>query len=276
MLKRQLKFAKNSIIEYLTHYSDSVYLQWYFNDTKRLIKFKNLHQGEDCFIIGNGPSLNKMNLSLLNNYYTFGLNKIHLIFERVNLNLSYHVAINPLVIEQSKKEIENLNCPSFLSARAAHNVINKREHIYKIFTGGPFTFQPDCSKLVYEGYTVTYVAMQLAYYMGFKRIFLIGVDHNFVYTGNPNEKQLLTGDDPNHFASGYFGNQEWHLPDLEASELAYRLAKFHFNRSGREIYDATVDGKLQIFPKITFEQALDMCSKNCLSKTREFEQSVKK
>ncbi|WP_149031242.1 6-hydroxymethylpterin diphosphokinase MptE-like protein [Moorena producens] len=267
MLKKKLRVARDSIVEYLNNYSDPVYLQWYFNESKRLLKFKKINKKEDCFIIGNGPSLNKIDLSLLNNYYTFGLNKIYLIFDKVNLNISYHVAVNHLVVEQSAREFENLNCPSFLSARAADNVVDKRDHIYKIFTAGsPFVFQTDASKLICEGYTVTYVAMQLAFYMGFKRIFLIGVDHNFTAVGNPNEKQFLKGDDPNHFTPGYFGNKEWHLPDLEGSELAYHMARFNFNRSGREIYDATVDGKLQIFPKITFEQALDMCKKKVVVK----------
>ncbi|MCK4793220.1 MAG: hypothetical protein KAV87_56340 [Desulfobacteraceae bacterium] len=50
--------------------------------------------------------------------------------------------------------------------------------------------------------TVKYVAMQIAYYMGFRRVFLIGVDHNYKAIGNPNEKQLLSGvDQP--FQGGY-------------------------------------------------------------------------
>ncbi|NEQ82820.1 MAG: hypothetical protein F6K26_22040, partial [Moorea sp. SIO2I5] len=133
MLQKQLRVARDSIVEYLNNYSDPVYLQWYFNESKRLLKFKNIHKKEDCFIIGNGPSLNKIDLSLLNNYYTFGLNKIYLIFDKVNLNISYHVAVNHLVVEQSAREFENLKCPSFLSARAAAKVVDKRDHIYKIF-----------------------------------------------------------------------------------------------------------------------------------------------
>ncbi|ALJ67732.1 MULTISPECIES: hypothetical protein [unclassified Synechocystis] len=75
---------------------------------------------------------------------------------------------------------------------------------------------------------------------------------------NPNEKQILNSEDPNHFDSRYFSNQEWNLPDLEASELAFHLANFHFKRDSRKIYDATLEGKLNIFDKISFEQALSM------------------
>ena len=55
--------------------------KWEKNESPRLDLFRNIHKDEDCFIIGNGPSLNKMDLGLLNDYYTFGLNKIYMLFE---------------------------------------------------------------------------------------------------------------------------------------------------------------------------------------------------
>ncbi|MFH1079359.1 MAG: 6-hydroxymethylpterin diphosphokinase MptE-like protein [Pseudomonadota bacterium] len=243
----------------LLHCNDREYLHWYVKHRSRLLKFKNIHQGQGCFIIGNGPSLNKTNLSALKKYHTFGLNKIYLLFDKVDLNLSYHVAVNPLVIEQSTKELESLRCPSFLSYRPARHIVNHRHHIYFIMTNGNYLFETDLSRQLCEGYTVTYVALQIAFYMGFSQVFLVGVDHNFKATGTPNDKQFLRGDDQNHFDPNYFGNREWHLPDLEASELSYHLANFHFRRDGRQVYDATVDGKLNIFPKISYEQALEMC-----------------
>jgi len=51
------------------------------------------------------------------------------------------------------------------------------------------------------------------------------------------------------------------LPDLETSEVTYQLAKCYYKLDGREIFDATIDGKLQIFPKIFYEEALKICTK---------------
>jgi hypothetical protein len=261
-LKQVMKPVKERIWVFLNYYHDPLYREWYFKHSKRLLKFKDLHRGEDCFIIGNGPSLNKMDLKPLKNYHTFGLNKIYLMFEKIDLNLSYHVAVNRLVIEQSVNEFEALACPSFLSFRAARDIVRQLDHIYMIETGGvPHMFQGDIARKIFEGYTVTFIALQIAYYMGFQNCYLIGVDHNFKAVGNPNEIQLLTGEDRNHFDARYFLNNKWQLPDLEGSELSYHLAKFHFERSGRIIYDATVGGKLQIFPKILFEKAIDISSK---------------
>jgi hypothetical protein len=200
-----------------------------------------------------------MDLSRIRNCFTFGLNKIFLLFDRIDLNLTYHVAVNPYVIQQSARQIEALSCPSFISYSRAPNMVQPLQHIFFLMTKGGFAFTEYLEKTVYEGHTVTYVAMQIAYYMGFSKILLIGVDHNFKYVGKPNEKQVMHGEDPNHFDSRYFQNCDWQLPDLEASELAYQTARFYFQRNGRQIYDATLDGKLTVFPKISFEQALNMC-----------------
>lgn len=244
------------------------YYEWHLKYSKRLQQFKRIHKGESCFIIGNGPSLNKIDLNPLKKQYTFGLNKIYLLFQEIELDLSYHVSIDPLVIQQSINEFASLSCPSFLSFQAfcfyrnglKHN-FKIPENFYFILTRASCDFSSNIAQKVNEGYTVTYAALQMAFYMGFKQVFLIGVDHHFQTVGKPNEKQVLKGDDINHFSPMYFANQEWHLPDLEGSELAYRIAKFHYERAGRKIYDATVDGKLDIFPKISYEQALEICDK---------------
>src|SRR5690606_24197109 len=70
------------------------YTNWYNNHRHKLAQYHNKFSGKDCFIIGNGPSLNKMDLQLLNDYYTFGLNKIFLIFKRVSLHLDFLVSVN--------------------------------------------------------------------------------------------------------------------------------------------------------------------------------------
>jgi hypothetical protein len=114
-------------------------------------------------------------------------------------------------------------------------------------------FSKDPARRIWEGSTVTYVAMQLAYYMGFKQVILIGVDHFFVTQGEPNKEVVSPGDDPNHFAPDYFGKGfRWQLADLENAEKAYRLAQECFEQDGREILDATVGGKLQVFPKVDY------------------------
>ena len=103
--------------------------------------------------------------------------------------------------------------------------------------------------------------MQLAYFMGFKNIYLIGVDHNFNQMGSPNETQKMEGNDPNHFDPNYFKGQEWQLADLEASEVSYVIANYYFSKDGRKIFDATLNGKLNVFDKIDFNEAIKLAKK---------------
>jgi len=220
-LTSTLSRLKDKILFLLNHYQDRTIVDWYFRHASRLERFRNIHAGEDCFIIGNGPSLRRMDLSQLRSYHTFGLNKIYLLLDKVNIDLSYHVSVNPLVIDQSIREFESIKCPSFLAYRAAVAHINKDQRFYYLATDAPCSFYKDITRPIYEGFTVTYVALQLAYFMGFSRVFLIGVDHSFKSAGSPNEKGYIHGEDPNHFDPSYFRNKEWHYPDLEASELSY-------------------------------------------------------
>jgi hypothetical protein len=182
-------------------------------------------------------------------------------FKRATFRPTYHVAVNPLVIQQSVKEFETLPCQTFLAYRPSRKTIKKLDHVNFILAGGSVDFCPDLTGPVNVGSTVTFVTMQIAYYMGFNNVFLIGVDHRFLTNGAANEQQLLVGKDVNHFDPDYFGNKEWQLPDMRGSELSYSLAKCFYERNGRNIYDATVDGKLQIFSKLSYEEALTACKK---------------
>lgn len=71
--------------------------------------------------------------------------------------------------------------------------------------------------------------------------------------GSPNATVVSRGDDHNHFDPQYFGKGfRWQLLDLETSELAYCIAREQFEGAGREIVDATKDGKLRVFRKVDY------------------------
>ena len=220
---------------------------------ERLRKYRNRHEGERCFILGNGPSLRKTDLSRLENEFTFGLNRVYLLFDQLGFATTYYVSVNKLVIEQCAREIvEQVPYPKFISWHARDLIDFTADMMFLHSRGGP-RFYTDISEGIWEGTTVTYVAMQIAYYLGFHKVILIGVDHSFATKGEPHKTVVSTGVDPNHFDPNYFGKGfRWQLPDLATSERAYRLAKNYFAKDGREILDATVGGKLQVFPKVDY------------------------
>ena len=144
---------------------------------QRLLGLKNRYRGQRCVIIGNGPSLNNMDLSPLRDEYTFGLNRIYLLYERLGFATDFFVSVNRYVLEQCADEIRSVPGMKFLSWLAREWIPLDDDVIFLRSTLGPrFCTEPP-SEGVWEGATVTYVAMQLAYYLGFQQVILIGVDH---------------------------------------------------------------------------------------------------
>lgn len=224
------------------------------NSKAQLGGFADLHRGQRCFVIGNGPSLKNMDLSPLRGEITFGTNRIYLMFDELGYSTSYYVAVNTLVIEQCAEEIRRLAMPKFLTWRGRRWLVNDPQVIFlDTDYSQAAAFATDITGRVFEGGTVTYVALQLAYFMGFEEVILIGVDHRYRASGLPNRTVESQGEDPNHFHPAYFGKGfRWQLPDLEASERSYRLAKEAFEGAGRRVLDATIDGDLSIFPKADY------------------------
>ena len=220
-----------------------------------LRSMEGLHRGQRCFILGNGPSLRNTDLSLLRNEVTFGMNRIYLLFAEVGFQITYYVAVNTLVVEQCAQDIQSLSMPRFVTWRGRRWLASDPDIIFLDSDYmGPATFSGDVTGRVFEGSTVTYVALQIAYHMGFEKVILVGVDHDFSTKGPPNATVVSRGDDQDHFSPDYFGEGfRWQLPDLEASERAYRMARTAFEKDGRRVFDATKGGKLTVFPRVDFD-----------------------
>lgn len=231
---------------------------WRRESIRRLAALKDAHKDQRVFIIGNGPSLNQTDLSKLEGEFTFGLNRIYLMFPQLGFPTTYLVSINDLVIEQCADEMTALEIPKFFAWRSHRHFAstlqpaNVPTFIYTTYTDPRFS--RDVRGRVWEGATVTNVALQLAFHMGFQKVILIGVDHNFASKGEANKTVISEGNDPNHFSASYFGKGfRWQLPDLDTSEIGYTLAREHYQKAGREVLDATIGGKLTIFPKVDYE-----------------------
>jgi hypothetical protein len=235
---------------------------WKLASNRRILKYQNQYSGKRCFVIGNGPSLKNMDLSFLKNEITFGMNRVYLAFDEWQFQTSFLVSINDLVIEQSRDDLNRLAIPKFFSWRSRNLLFpegqpdDNTHFLYTTYSGPKFS--KHLQSRFWEGATVTYVCLQLAYCMGFDEVYLIGVDHNFDTRGKANQTVISSGDDPNHFSPEYFGKGfRWQLPDLETSEKAYWIADNNFRHDNRQILDATIDGKLTVFPKIVFSELVD-------------------
>lgn len=224
---------------------------------RKLSKLRNKNLGQKVVILCNGPSLNKVDFKKLEHVSTIALNKFNLKKTEGGFIPDFLVAVNDLVIKQNKVFFECTDIPVFLSHRAISSV-KAKEHITFIHSSGLDAFAEDCSMSISDGYTVTYVALQLAFHLGFSKVALVGCDHSYVFSGKPNEKSIMAADDPNHFNKDYFGNGlEWHNPDLLESERSYLLAKKTFGEAGRILVNCTDGGDLDIFPRARLDDFLE-------------------
>lgn len=191
-----------------------------------------------CLIIGNGKSLNDVPKEFLDSFPTFGANRIYLKYMP-----TYYVCVNPTVCSEYEEEILDVTYKAKRSY-ITHKFPFRHDKIAPLYSIGVPTFSRSPEEFIWEGGTVTYVSMQIAYSMGFEVVYLVGLDHYFNCKGNPNELQVMEGDDPNHFDPNYFKGKKWNLPDLEMSETAYGIARKVYEMDGRKIYNLSTDTAL--------------------------------
>lgn len=242
----------------------------YCANRQKLICFKNFHRGERAFIIGSGPSLKVDDLGKLKNEVTFACNKIYLAFEETDWRPTYYAVIDSKVAENNAHAIESLCLEKFVgnsikqyfSCESNINWLNM--HKNPITNGTEEQgFSKDISKFIFGGYTVTYVMIQMAYYMGIRELYLLGVDFSFEIPRITGEKSihgeviLESQGEVNHFHPNYRAKGEkWTMPKLDEQYRAFLCAKKVFEESGGKIYNASRKTKLDIFPIVNLDEIL--------------------
>ena len=234
-------------------------------DSDFLAKIKDIHKGQRAFLMGNGPSLNKVETKWLEDEITFGVNNIIHNFDNMGFMVNYFLLEDKLLVEDRAAEFNTL--PSgfvkFYGDYLQEWLVPRMDVVfmpvdfdYRTRKNWP-SFGEDISQKLYVGGSVTYLAMQLAFHMGIEELIMIGFDHNYHIPKTVKQKGndlTSTEDDPNHFFKGYFGkNLRWHLPRTDRMEIGFAKAGLHFEKAGRRIYNATPGGKLEVFPRKPYE-----------------------
>lgn len=235
----------------------------YLNDKLSVARLRNTNTSQKAVILCNGPTLTKVDFDLLQkaDVATFGLNKINLLFSSTNFRPDYVVSVNPYVIEQNREFFNSTAIPLFLDKNGAKAAgIRSRKGVVRLRSRrGVGRFSRICELGVFQGYTVTYVAMQLAFHMGFENVALVGCDHNFPNTGRPNNLAQAQGPDENHFHPDYFsGGDNWQYPDLIGSEFHYQLARTVYESQGRKIVNCTDGGRLEVFQRQDLSEFIEL------------------
>jgi len=194
--------------------------------------FWNKHQGETCLIIANGPGLRDIPLEFLQSYLSFGTN---LIYKLVGFTPTYYTAVDQKVLIPLAKTFETrLPVPKFVpdgfvdyQARPVYYFHQRPGEVWDgNIDGINMLTRPG---IAYK--SITHVALQLAYYMGFTTMLIVGLDHT---------------DDGMHF----YGNG-YKLVDLGAIDKGYHtLARaFREAKKPRHIINISTATNTQAFER---------------------------
>ena len=225
-----------------------------------LRNLKDKYAGKRCFIIGNGPSLRAVDLDLLKDEYTFAFNRIYYIFDQTDWRPTFYCTQDTKMAQASWKEIQKkITTPYFfapINLKWFDNIPFETDFFFKPDVAGEQVpvFSENVHELVGMGNTVAYTAMQLAAYMGFSEIYLLGVDHSF-QTYQDKDGNIVS--DPNakdYFCEKYNEDKETlFVPRLDISTLSYMAAQEYARNHSIKIYNATRGGKLEVFPRVDFD-----------------------
>lgn len=107
----------------------------------QLKKFKNIHKGQRCFIIGTGPSLTVEDLELLKDEICFGSNRIFEIYPRTSWRPTYYEKGIPVMNEGTqdyfkgaKASNQGLNLPRVVESTVAYMTARKYADRHPDFT----------------------------------------------------------------------------------------------------------------------------------------------
>ena len=223
-------------------------------------RFINVGEGKRCFVIGNGPSLTIDDLNTIHQHgeISFSANKIYKLFDQTSWRPTYFAVCDTKLYMNYKEDIDQLELEKFYPLDLFDKFVkNKQENIH-LFSRIPFQFfnnkprfNPNLFGRFSEGGTITYHLLQLAVAMGFKEIYLLGIDFSFSWGIGPDGKYFENPTVKDHFSADKTKCDT--MPNLYYNLQAYKAAKKYADSHGIKIYNATRGGKLEVYERINFD-----------------------
>lgn len=235
-----------------------------YKSNKNIYALKDKYKNQTCIILGNGPSFKDVDNSVLDRYVTFGSNGIFLkyipdLYMTISKDfyVNYIDEINELnvkykFIDKSYQKILDTDTINMRCTRPLYGNIL----YYNFPVPMAYSVRPD--KIVFLGGSVIFAQIQMAQWMGFKKIILLGVDHNMlldkdkVYGGVKTTQEERSNI---HFNDKYISAIHY---DIMAIEAAMEMARFYCERSGVTILNATPNSKLDVFEKIDYDDIFEI------------------
>lgn len=223
----------------------------YYNP--RLERYKNFYKNRRCFIIGTGPSLRMDDLDTLynNNEVCFSMNNIFRCFDNTKWRPQYYVVTDYEFIKDGQillnvPEPTKLisDCCQLFWERNQDDSILKFHTQYEMFQGKRPKFSSNFAQKSYLGATVAFACLQLAVYMGFTEIYLLGIDCSYLKNSSENYFYIQDTKDSLEHGTDYM-------------VMAYQSAKDYADAHDIKIFNATRGGELEVFKRMEFDRLFD-------------------
>lgn len=227
----------------------------------KIEKLRNSESSKRCFIVGSGPSLTIEQLNAIKDEISFGSNRIYKMFDLSEWRPKYYV-IQDAYDSTPKKIYENLKVNNLFVSDyywRENGMFNKNAICYHTIRSLKQTsnipFSSNASKCIYTASTVTFTMIQLAVYLGFEEIYLIGMDHTYANETNDKGKIIRKNTGPSHVFKDEKPNEV--VANISYMEDAYNSAKEYCDKHNIKIYNATIGGKLEVFERKNFFDLFD-------------------
>lgn len=221
----------------------------------RIKSMEGNEKGKRCFIVGNGPSLTIEQLELIKDEDCFGANRIYKLFEKTKWRPRYYVIQDRY--DNTKGVYDNLKIANLFVSDfywREHGMKNPNAICYHINRALKQTnnlpFSSDCSKYVQAASTVTFTMIQLAVYIGYSEIYLIGMDHTYANVTNDKGIVIQRNNVKNHAFEDEKPNEV--VANISYMDDAFRVARRYCEEHGIQIYNATIGGALEVFKRVDF------------------------
>jgi len=191
------------------------------------------HVGETVVVMGNGASLKDVPIELLHKYPTFGTNHIYVL----PFQPTYYVCVDELLLDTYPHKIYDVVAQSniaFLSDYFSNSMMPSTWRLYQL----PNVVRYDeytqwfPGEAWVAGGTVTYVALKMAYGMGFDTVLLVGCDRDKEW---------------NHFSDDYPALGDRNQRILDGQEYHLRLVGEAYKKDGRRIINLSPPSALDEF-----------------------------
>lgn len=206
----------------------------------------NKHQGRCCFIIGTGPSLNKTNFSTIKNEILIGVNNLYMGSNYLDINPQYWCVADAKIFHKYSASLLNLKTALFLTDGAGQFYLHYKNR-YKDAKYEPIVARPLSDMKTTQSFStnmlkginggmVTLSCLQIAYWMGFNEVYLVGCD--CTSKGKHYDKSVNV-DAQDDYWEHFF--------------KLYEVCKKVYDDDNRKIYNSTVGGNLEVFERVKLE-----------------------